>query len=299
MIHYDDKLDINDMGFLRRNNYEELMFLMSWEQTGFAEDSSTASVRWMTWNVLSRNTHGDRFPASFALLRNQNMRNGSSISLSATYETAGYDDMFSRGNKILYLNERWKGSASYTAPRRGAWSNSFEIQAFQEGYEGWGTGLNGNATWYPDDNLNIAFSLNTRWSRDWLNWLQGNQICEFSRRQVTGRISGNWFPSEKHELRLLTQWVTVNAEAKQGYRIGEKGRLIPDTYPVNDFAAINFGMQIRYRYEIAPLSYFYLAYSRGGFDYINEPEQSTLGLLGDSTELRDSDQIMAKVQYRF
>jgi len=299
LIHYDDKLDINDMGFLRRNNYEELMSLISWEQTDFTEDSRTASVKWMISNVLSRNTHGDRLPASFSLSRSQNMRNGASAGLSVGYETTGYDDMFSRGNGVMYLNERWKGSASYETPRRGAWSKSIGLQVFQEGYDGWGTGLNGSATWYPDDNLNMGFSLNTRWSRDWLNWLQGNQIGDFSRRQVTGKISGNWFPAEKHEFCLLSQWVTVNAEAIRGYIIGADGRLAPGSYPVNNFAAINFGLQLRYRYELAPLSYLYLVYSRGGLDYVNDPDQSTIGLLGDSTTLRDSDQIMVKVQYRF
>jgi hypothetical protein len=74
---------------------------------------------------------------------------------------------------------------------------------------------------------------------------------------------------------------------------------MPDSYPANDFAAVNFGLQIRYRYELAPLSYLYLVYSRGGFDYVNDPDQSTVSLLGDSTGLRDSDQVMLKVQYRF
>jgi len=215
------------------------------------------------------------------------------------YATDGYDDMFSRGNGIMYINERWGGSAAYTTQRRGAWSKSIGMEVFQEGYDDWGLGLNGNTTWYPNDNLNIAFYLNTRWSRDWLNWLGGDRIGDFSRRQVTAKISGNWFPADKHEIRLLSQWVTVNAEAIKGYRIGNNGRLVPDADPINDFAAINFGLQIRYRYEIAPLSYLYLVYSRGGLDYINDPDQSTLGLLGESTNLRDSDQVCLKIQYRF
>lgn len=299
LIHYDDELDINDMGFLRRNNYQELMFLIFWVQSDFAEDSSTASVRWLLFDTLRRNTDGDKLPSSFNLSRFHNLRNGDSIGLSVSLDSSGYDDMFSRGNGVMYIGERWGGSASYTTQRHGAWSRSIRLEFFQEGIDGWGTGLNGSTTWYPNDNLNIAFSLNPRWSRDWLNWLQGNQVGDFSRRQVIGRISANWFPAYKHELRLLSQWVTVDAEAIQGYRIGANRRLVPDSYPVNDFAAVNFGLQIRYRYELAPLSYLYLVYSRGGFDYINDPDQSTIGLLGDSTELRDSDQVMLKVQYRF
>lgn len=299
MIHYDDELEINDMGFLRRNNYEELMYLASWEKTDFADDSRTASVYRSVYAYLKRNTHGDRLPSSFSMSLHRNMRTGSSMGLNVTYETSGYDDMFSRGNGIMRLNARWRGSADYSTPRRGAWSRSLGLEVFQEGYNGWAAGLNGSSTWYPNDNLNIAFSLDTSWSRDWLNWLQGDQIGSFSRRRVSGRISGNWFPAEKHEFRLLSQWVTVNADAIRGYRIGTGGRLETDSFPVNDFAAVNFGLQLRYRYELAPLSYLYIVYSRGGLDYINEPDKSTTGLLADSTSLRDSDQVMIKVQYRF
>lgn len=94
--------------------------------------------------------------------------------------------------------------------------------------------------------------MNPRWSRDWLNWLQGYQIGDFSRRRVAGRVSANRFPAEKHEFRLLSQRVTVNAEAIQGYRLGTDRRLLPDSYPENDFAAVNLGLQMRYRYELAP-----------------------------------------------
>jgi hypothetical protein len=299
LIHYDDKLELNDMGFLRRNNYQEFMFRALWSKTDFAEDSDTADVTWALMNILSRNTDGDRFPANFQLSRDQDMRNGASMSLNLGYQTDGYDDKFSRDNRVMYINERWGGSASYTTQRHGAWRESIGTEVFQEGYAGWGFGLNGNGTWYPNDNLNLGFDLNVKWSDDWLNWLQGNQIGDYSRRQVTGKISGNWFPAEKHEFRLLAQWVTVNADAIQCYRIGENGRLTPDNYHINDFAAINFGLQFRYRYEIAPLSYLYVVYSRGGLNSIDSPDQSTAGLLSDSTTLRDSDQICVKIQYRF
>ena len=98
---------------------------------------------------------------------------------------------------------------------------------------------------------------------------------------------------------MKAQWATVKAEAEQSYNIGNNGSLIRDNQPMNDFAQMNFGLQFRYRYEIGPLSDIYVVYSRGGFDYINNPEKDTISLLGDSTKLRNSDQILIKVRYRF
>jgi hypothetical protein len=160
-------------------------------------------------------------------------------------------------------------------------------------------GVEGNATWYPYDELNFDLKVRPVWSSDWLIWLQGDQFGKFSRRQVVSEIAGNWFPFEGHEFRLRTQWITINADAEQSYGIGAHGRLVPDAEPLADFAAMNFGLQFRYRYEIAPMSDIYLVYSRGGMDSIKDPEESTFDLFRDSTSLRTSDQLLFKVRYRF
>jgi hypothetical protein len=93
--------------------------------------------------------------------------------------------------------------------------------------------------------------------------------------------------------------VAINAEAEQGYQIGPGGRLVQINDAINNFATTNFGLQFRYRYEIAPLSDLYIVYSRGGIERIDDPDNSTLGLLGSSVSLRDSDQILVKLRYRF
>jgi hypothetical protein len=215
-------------------------------------------------------------------------------------DTSGYDDLISRGHGLVYLNNRWNGSISYTAPRRSAWRTSLAFKVFQEGYDDWGMGIESNATWYPHENITMDFSLNPRWSRDWLIWLQDKRMASFSSSQVRGNILTTWFPAEDHEIRLRAQWIALNADSAQGYRIGSNGRLVPTNNAINDFATINFGLQFRYTYEIAPLSDLYIVYSRGGMkDRFENPDESTVGLLGSSTNLRDSDQILVKLRYRF
>ena len=73
---------------------------------------------------------------------------------------------------------------------------------------------------------------------------------------------------------------------------------MPTDEPVDDFNVRNLGFQIRYRYELAPLSYLYVVYGRGGFD--EEPSTDDAGgLLGDSFSLRDDEQLLVKLSYRF
>lgn len=296
---YDDKFDINDMGYLRRNDTEDVSVRGMWQQNGFSENAVISNITWSANGGIGRNMAGDVFPASASLNINTKTRVGSEARASLNYTSSGYDDTLSRGNGLVRLNERLGASINYSTPRRGAWKNSFGVRTSQEGVEKWGVGLSADAVWYPGENLNLDLSVGPSWSRDWLIWVQGSQLGSFSRRQLTAELSANWFPAVKHEMRLKTQWATVDAEAEQSYVIGEGGRLIPDSQPLNDFAQINFGLQFRYRYEIGPLSDFYLVYSRGGFDYINDPDQDTMSLLRDSTKLRDSDQILVKLRYCF
>jgi hypothetical protein len=295
---YDNKFDINDMGFLTRNDLEQLSLNGDWQMNGFSEDSSLASIGWNLSGNISRNTEGDRFPVDINLMGNANMRNGSGLMVGANFNSPGYDDKISRGNGLVHLNRRFGGNFTYFTQRSGAWKESIGARVSQEGYEGWGGGIDADAVWYPTDNLNIDFRVGPNWCRDWLLWVKG-KLGSFSRSQVSGTISANWFPAEGHEFRLKGQWATVKAKAEQSYYIGNGGRLIRDNQPMDDFASINFGLQFRYRYEIAPLSDVYVVYSRGGSEDIDNPEQDTLSVLGDSTRLRKSDQILVKVRYRF
>ena len=132
-----------------------------------------------------------------------------------------------------------------------------------------------------------------------LIWLEDVLLAAYARNKVAVDLSATWFPADKHELRLRTQWLVIDAENGRAYRIGDDTRLMPAGDVIEDFAATSFGLQFRYRYEIAPLSDIYVVYSRGGMDNTRNPEDGTLGLLGKTTRLRDSDQILLKLRYRF
>ena len=93
---YDNKFDINDMGFLTRNDLEQMSLNGDWQINGFSEDSNIASIGWNLEGEISRNTKGDRFPADFELMWNANMRNGSGAMFGVNYNTSGYDDKISR-----------------------------------------------------------------------------------------------------------------------------------------------------------------------------------------------------------
>ena len=55
---------------------------------------------------------------------------------------------------------------------------------------------------------------------------------------------------------------------------------------------------MRYRWEFKPLSYLYVVYGRGG-DMFNEYSLDSRQALRDSFDLRDSEQLVVKLSYRF
>jgi hypothetical protein len=60
----------------------------------------------------------------------------------------------------------------------------------------------------------------------------------------------------------------------------------------------NLGLQIRYRFELAPRSELFFVYARGGFELLREDERDLGGLFSDMSEIRDSDQFLLKIRYR-
>ena len=94
------------------------------------------------------------------------------------------------------------------------------------------------------------------------------------------------------------QWIGVDADPRQAYRTDAAGRLLPGDEPVSPFTVNNLGLQIRYRYEFAPQSEFFIVYGRGGFDVLSDDERDVAGLFGDMSDVRDADQFLLKVRYR-
>ncbi len=68
---------------------------------------------------------------------------------------------------------------------------------------------------------------------------------------------------------------------------------------LEDFSVTRVEFQLRYRYEIGPLSDFYLVYNRGG-DLFEQSAESSFGhQLSDVWSDPSSDQFLVKLRYRF
>ena len=121
-------------------------------------------------------------------------------------------------------------------------------------------------TYFISHALNVYVGVYLSRTPDWLVWQRDNLIGSFDGREARLRAGFNWTITNRQELRLKLQAIAVNADIRQGYRVDPAGTAVPTQETVEDFSVRNLGLQIRYRYEFAPLSYLYVVYGRGGYE---------------------------------
>jgi hypothetical protein len=135
----------------------------------------------------------------------------------------------------------------------------------------------------------------------WLVWQHDNLIGSFDRRSLELESGLDWYISGRSELRLKLQAIGLDAKLRGAYRVAANGRAVASDDPVDSFGVRNLGLQIRYRYELAPLSYLYVVYGRGGYEQapILDGVSGAPQFLRDSFSLRDTEQWLVKLNYRF
>jgi hypothetical protein len=298
--HFGRGLDFNDLGFLRRGSLNELEVTNEYVRPVADTDSPLASTRWYSELQVRRSDEGVALPTWLVLEQTSTFRNGDALGFGFRPRTAGYDDLISRGNGLLHRSSRAEGFIAWMPTRQGRLGWDFHVVARPEGLSrapAVETDL--QVYWFPSEQVNLSFEIEPMWSPDWLIWREGRRFARHSRRLDAFNLGLNWFPAPTHEVRVKAEWLAIRARDGQRYQLGNDARLQPVAGAEPDFDINNFGVQVRYRWEFAPQSDLFLVWSRGGFLRAEREGESTLDLLDEAIGLRDADQLLAKIRYRF
>ena len=302
LTHFGARLDFTDMGFQRRASLNQAEYTLKRRFAEFAAGDSRGSVAWGFTPRLRWNDSGARLPHELVIERFAQNRSGAVLDTVLVAASRGVDDLISRGNGDVQQDARLtEALQSYQSPRIGRFRFYAAFDVFQEGNDDFALELDANAQFYALENLTFGVSLTPLWSRDWLIWQRDDLLASFHRRQIASSLDVDWFPRRDHELRVKFQWLGLEAHDPIPFRIGPGGELIESTDVVAPFTVNNMGLQIRYRWTFAVQSDFYAVYSRGGLAFDDQPplERSAGGMFKDALELRDADQVLVKVRYRF
>ena len=153
---------------------------------------------------------------------------------------------------------------------------------------------------YLTDTFTIGGEAMYKFTKEWLLWdSDTEQLSTFETDRYEADFRLDWYPSTRQEVRLKFQWIAIDAESITGFELGSNGEINPSTTEVSDFAISDTALQLRYRYQLAPLSDIFLVYSRGGYFSSDESDHEPINLFTDSLGDKSAETVIAKVRYRF
>jgi len=300
-MHFGDQLQINDFGYLDRNNFNYGHWEVRKRNTDLPGDSAYNSHEWRFRIDALDNDHGLRLRRQLRVSRSSGLRNGASEDIQLNVNSAAWDDLLTRGHGALFLPSTVELGFSRSSPRHGDWAYKVDLEIF-------GGGLSGNEhkgydvefipTYFISDAFSVYFGPELNHRPDWLVWQHDNLIGSFDEHALQLDAGFDWTITNRQELRLKLQAIGLDARIRQAYRVGANGRAVASNDQVDDFSVSNLGLQIRYRYELAPLSYLYVVYGRGGYSMDNV-NRSASDIFGNSFSLRDDEQLLVKLSYLF
>ncbi len=309
-VHLGGDLQLNDFGFLERNNWNYGRYELARRFTDLPETSKFSSheVR----GAVSRRTNDDgvHIADAWAVNRFSDRRDGGNQFMELAGWTDGFDDLITRGNGAVKVPAKLFAFAERFRPRQNGshWAFYGNLRYAAEGLGGVDDGLVQayfEPTYHVSDNLSFFTGLEATHNPDWLLWRGGNLLGSYASDILFLNAGSAWLIDNKQELRVRLEAIGLDAEARQAWRVQPDGTPLAVDEAIPDFSLRNLGFQVRYRYELAPLSYLYIAYVRGG-ELFDEGlpsggfgPNSASGLLGDAFDLRDSEQLLVKLSYRF
>ena len=304
-LYSDAEFELNDLGFQQRNDFRYFEWENGYRQDQLDPSSRFASHAWEFELAYRENTRGEQLLQGYTAQRYSELRDGSNLFFMLRWQDRFFDDRLSRGNGSVPFKGGPQFFIERSVPRRGdqAFSWYWNFDAFPDAVGGHSFFGGIQPRWHVNSHLDVDLGLYAWRQNDWLLWQQGREFGSFRTQRGELYSNLNWFIGERQELRLKLQAIAIDASAKQARRLTDQRQLVDSDATLDDFRLRNLGFQIRYRYKLGALSDIYAVYSRGGFAIDEfEPGQPRDGLnrsFGDVFSLRDDDQFLLKIAYRF
>jgi hypothetical protein len=297
LLSIDDRFEMDDLGFLERNalrqGERETNRHIASPDPGQRVSGETQRL----YLQYRENTDGQRLASRMQISRDVQYTSTWRAYQELRYVPSAVDDLISRGNGIVRMDQRASAYVEFATPRYGKWSYDFATFLFQQGVSGYSVNTFLRASWFPSDSVTASLAIFPEWSDDWLLWERDNLFGSYSERRLDFDFRLDWIPAPRHELRMRWQWIGIQAEPRRVYRTDPRGELITSTDTLAPFTVNNLGVQLRYRYEIGPLSDLFFVYGRGGYRFMRD-DRDVDGLFGNMLDVRDADQLLLKIRLR-
>ena len=298
MSYYGDNFEVNDLGFLRRNNLRTVNYSTTFQDFTFAGNSPIQRNQISADIFHSENAEGEHLNTSLNFSDSLNFVNTSNANLNISLFTGGTDDLITRGNGNLNTESGGNMNVIFFADQRNNFQWHLRGNYFNETVDGEGYFIHFHPSYQFSDRFQLRVGSTYTNSKDWLLWQNGTQLNTFDQERLLTEIEFSANFSRKQEFSLKFEWIALQATGREAFMVDGAGDLHELNVPVESFNLSNVALQLHYRYEIAPLSNIYVVYSRGG-RATTEGESAFSDLFSPGWEARTGDNFIVKVRYQF
>ncbi len=308
IFFFDEEVDINDMGYQMTNNWLFIGGHNGLKFTDFKESSAFLSTEYILGLGYEGNADLDKSGIFMHLTNKSTFKNTSGLEFGGFHRSASKDYWITRGNvdsPFVKKPENYGTSLQYMGPSKDFFNYFLEVKrekGSQYGFSALGfvTSYTANIDISPNDNLKFSLMHQHAEEDTWLKWVQDNLLGIYkNKKQRTTVASLNWFGGDKHELRMKAQMVAFTARNPSAYLGDSYGVLNPVEMALPPFTLSDLAFQARYRYEILPLAYLYVVYSKGGRILEYDEEDSLGEIYKRPWNNPQADTFTVKVRYRF
>ena len=296
--YQDENVDLNDLGFLERNDN----FRLRTAHTRFNPNPSWARNNYFdVRGYIQRNRDGFLTGAGLFLVNRMTFDNLSKFTFRAGFSPSRYDDLNSFGNGTYSIEQDYFSGVLWE-------TNSSKPISFKMGAGYSREDLGGDSkilrlemNWQPEDQFFFSAGLRYMNRSGWLLHQNGNIFATFDAEQWQPKISADYFVTARQHIRASFQWVGIKALKDENfslppssYRLIRMQRDAPDD---RGFSVSQMSLQLRYRWEIAPLSDLFLVYTR--LVDSTGPIKSFDNIFTDGYQKPFQDLFVVKLRYRF
>lgn len=301
--YFDENISIRDLGFFRRNDLINFRYI--WQENrsdiSFGRDVSMRLMIPLEWNNEWQATRQGMFWN--ADITRDNL---SEVRLVFNWFPDRYEDRNSFGNGTYQIKKRGQISVGYSTDSSKPLVYSIDVR--RDGEEFGGQNFSGDIglTWRIADQATLETSVYHRVRDRWL--LHSRQpgdtnMTTYDADEWRFRLSLDYFITARQQLRASMQWVGIKAEQAEYYQIPtddgflERQPILP-TDPSRDFSISNLNLQLRYRWEIAPMSDLFVVYTKNG-NIRGDNTDSFGGIFDEANDMPVAEQLVIKLRYRF
>jgi hypothetical protein len=206
--YIDDTLDINELGFLTRNDQMNLDYNM------FNIESDVPGLRQRTTSLFISNqwnTDGEPVRLGLFLNRGYNTLNNNTYDVSLRYFPERIDDRLGRGTGDFKVEGRYGLNLGFRTNPADKLAFNFDLNLDQDELGPARTGASARFTWRPNDRFSSDLRLDYTDREALLVHKGSGSYTSFESHQWAPQLEMNYFLNAWQQLRFTLQWTALKA----------------------------------------------------------------------------------------